>query len=205
MQQRPVRTRRRDAGVHGQLRTIVRLRHTTPPRSARASRVLSSKQRISSVETRAAVPAPKLRDCSVRFFAQCRSKKLRRRGYLLRCRSSGLDAWAFFVHRWSCGTAALRLICSTPEQKAPASELFAPMPQLWTRRVRLFCPPVELRNCSAECFFAQRRSKKLQRRSYLPRRRGKKTRRWHSASRARGYGSRRGSPAQRLRSGKHRA
>ena len=29
-------------------------------------------------------------------------KKLRRRGYLLRCRRSGLGARDLFVHRWSC-------------------------------------------------------------------------------------------------------
>jgi hypothetical protein len=97
--------------------------------------VSSSKQRISNVGTRAAVPAPKPPNCSAEaflpnagakssdagvicsdaaapdsarevffsidgvaelrrwcFFAQRRSKKLQRRSYLLRCRSSGPGA-----------------------------------------------------------------------------------------------------------------
>lgn len=56
------------------------------------------------------------------FLLHAPTGELQSRSVLLRHRSSGFDTRGFFVRRWSCGTAALRLFCSTPEQKAPTPE-----------------------------------------------------------------------------------
>ena len=218
VQRSAVRTRRRDADVHGHHGVIIRLRHVTPSRSARdrrsSSRITTKMPTLSqipfvvslsnhgryrhrpptsfdrfrvsglridrdgnaSVVVEAVHQQRRNTGCGERHAAvQTRSRQRRTlqrappaRSPLRPAEPQRATAAARKEGATIDRTSRARLFASRADRQASVTQLFAPAPQLRTRRVMLFCPSMELRNCSADAFLLNSGAKTPAPRLYAP-------------------------------------